>query len=345
MREREREKDISHVGRPPRLLSLVEERLLCASAVLERNTLHLGLVSPRGRVDSYTSVPLPAGAFVPERIIPWMADRLSQFLWEQRDLSPLNTVGIVVPGILDIGKGEMVFSANFQWEGVPLLEHLRRRLPDWTFILENDVKAVAVAEHQFGAAKGFRNIVVLNIGDGVGAAVILDDEIYRGRDNMAGEIGHIILNPAGKICECGKAGCLQTYLSQRTLLAEARGVYPQAATLAQLFALYRQGETFARAMMNQVGEYVAIAVNLLANTYAPDVVLLCGSMVRQGTVLQEIVEDMYQEKLNQYMKDTFQLRFERFGTTGHLIGGGVLAVRQVLWDLCGRRTTEEQDAL
>ena len=90
---------------------------------------------------------------------------------------------------------------------------------------------------------------------------------------------------------------------------------------------------------------MAIAVNLLANTYAPDVVLLCGSMVRQGTVLQEIVEDMYQEKLNQYMKDTFQLRFERFGTTGHLIGGGVLAVRQVLWDLCGRRTTEEQDAL
>ena len=105
LREREREKDISHVGRPPRLLSLVEERLLCASAVLERNTLHLGLVSPRGRVDSYISVPLPAGAFVPERIIPWMAGRLSQFLWEQRDLSPLNTVGIVVPGILDIQIG------------------------------------------------------------------------------------------------------------------------------------------------------------------------------------------------------------------------------------------------
>ena len=110
---------------------------------------------------------------------------------------------------------------------------------------------------------------------------------------------------------------IQTYLSQRMLLAEARAVYPQVATPAHLYALYRQGDTFAKAMMNQVGEYAAIAVNLLANTYAPEVVLLCGSMIRQGTVLQEIVEDMYQEKLNQYMKGTFQLRFERFGTTGH----------------------------
>ena len=344
LQERETEA-ICQVGRPPRLLSLRQDRLLCASLFMARDKLHLGLVNLTGQVTAYRDLPVPEGDFVPGRVLPWMTDCLEQFLREQRGQDLCRTVGVVVPGILDMGRGEVVFSANFQWEGVPLLEHLRRRLPDWTFILENDVKAVAVAEHQFGAAKGFRNIVVLNIGDGVGAAVILDDEIYRGRDNMAGEIGHIILNPAGKICECGKAGCLQTYLSQRTLLAEARGVYPQAATLAQLFALYRQGETFARAMMNQVGEYVAIAVNLLANTYAPDVVLLCGSMVRQGTVLQEIVEDMYQEKLNQYMKDTFQLRFERFGTTGHLIGGGVLAVRQVLWDLCGRRTTEEQDAL
>ena len=344
LQERETE-TLCQVGRPPRLLSLRQDRMLCASLFLARDKLHLGIVNLAGQVTAYRDVPVPEGDFVPERVLPWMMDCLEQFLREHQEQDLCRTVGVVVPGILDMGTGEIVFSANFQWERVPLLEQLSRRLPEWTFILENDVKAVAVAEHQFGAAKGFRNIVVLNIGDGVGAAVILDDEIYRGRDNMAGEIGHIILNPAGKICECGKAGCLQTYLSQRMLLAEARAVYPQAATPAHLYALYRQGDTFAKAMMNQVGEYAAIAVNLLANTYAPEVVLLCGSMIRQGTVLQEIVEDMYQEKLNQYMKGTFQLRFERFGTTGHLIGGGVLAVRKVLRELCDPRTTEEQAAL
>ena len=332
LQERETE-TLCQVGRPPRLLSLRQDRMLCASLFLARDKLHLGIVNLAGQVTAYRDVPVPEGDFVPERVLPWMMDCLEQFLREHQEQDLCRTVGVVVPGILDMGTGEIVFSANFQWERVPLLEQLSRRLPEWTFILENDVKAVAVAEHQFGEAKGFRNIVVLNIGDGVGAAVMLNDEIYRGKDNMAGEIGHIILNPAGKICECGKAGCLQTYLSQRMLLAEARAVYPQAATPAHLYALYRQGDTFAKAMMNQVGEYAAIAVNLLANTYAPEVVLLCGSMIRQGTVLQEIVEDMYQEKLNQYMKGTFQLRFERFGTTGHLIGGGVLAVRKVLREI------------
>ena len=344
LQERETE-TLCQVGRPPRLLSLRQDRMLCASLFLARDKLHLGIVNLAGQVTAYRDVPVPEGDFVPERVLPWMMDCLEQFLREHQGQDLCRTVGVVVPGILDMGTGEIVFSANFKWGRVPLLEQLSRRLPEWTFILENDVKAVAVAEHQFGEAKGFRNIVVLNIGDGVGAAVMLNNEIYRGKDNMAGEIGHIILNPAGKICECGKAGCLQTYLSQRMLLAEARAVYPQAATPAHLYALYRQGDTFAKAMMNQVGEYAAIAVNLLANTYAPEVVLLCGSMIRQGTVLQEIVEDMYQEKLNQYMKGTFQLRFERFGTTGHLIGGGVLAVRKVLRELCDPRTTEEQAAL
>ena len=334
LQERETE-TLCQVGRPPRLLSLRQDRMLCASLFLARDKLHLGIVNLAGQVTAYRDVPVPEGDFVPERVLPWMMDCLEQFLREHQGQDLCRTVGVVVPGILDMGTGEIVFSANFKWERVPLLEQLSRRLPEWTFILENDVKAVAVAEHQFGEAKGFRNIVVLNIGDGVGAAVMLNNEIYRGKDNMAGEIGHIILNPAGKICECGKAGCLQTYLSQRMLLAEARAVYPQAATPAHLYALYRQGDTFAKAMMNQVGEYAAIAVNLLANTYAPEVVLLCGSMMRQGSVLPQIVSGIYQEKLNQYMKDTFQLRFERFGTTGHLVGGGVLAMRQVLQQLCG----------
>jgi len=310
LREREREKDISHVGRPPRLLSLVEERLLCASAVLERNTLHLGLVSPR------------------------MADRLSQFLWEQRDLSPLNTVGIVVPGILDIRRGEMVFAADLHWAHVPLLEILRERLPEREFVFENDVKAAAVAEYRFGGLRDCRNLVVLNIGDGIGAAAIVDGELYRGKANMAGEIGHITINPAGKVCVCGKAGCLQTYLAPRALRNEVRTVYPNI-TMPEIFALFEKKDPFVTALVNQVTEYISIAINLLANTYAPEVVLLRGSLLRQGPVIKELVAAAYREKLTDYMTDAFALRFEQLGVSGPLIGGGIGALEQELDRLCG----------
>lgn len=332
LREREKEGG-SQVGRPPRLLSLEEGRLFCASMFLGREALHLGVVDPRGRVHGYTSLPVPEGDFSPERIVPWMADSLSRFLEEQQNVCSCPTVGVVVPGVLDTGRGEMLFSANLHWHHVPLLAQLRQRLPGSEFILENDVKAVAVAEHQFGCLRDCRNVVVLSIGDGVGAAVMLDGEIYRGRNNMAGEIGHIIINPAGKICECGKAGCLQTYLSTRMLLAEARTVYPDT-TLPELFELFQDGDPFATALVNQVAEYIAIAINLLANAYAPEVVLLCGSMMRQGPVLSELVAGIYRDKLTRYMKDDFQLQFEQFGVNGHLIGGGALALRHELDKMC-----------
>ena len=103
-----------------------------------------------------------------------MADHLARFLEEHRDLNPRGTVGIVVPGILDIQQGEMVFAANLHWDHVPLLPVLRERMPAYDFVFENDVKAAALAEYQFGGLQDCRNLVVLSVGSGIGAASIVD---------------------------------------------------------------------------------------------------------------------------------------------------------------------------
>lgn len=328
----EREKE-GGVGRPPKLLSLAEDRLLCAGMFLDRDALQLGLVDPRGRIHAHTSVPPPEGAFVPERITPWMADRLAQFLKEHEALCPLGTVGIVTPGILDVREGDIVFAANLHWDHVPLLPVLRERLPGYGFVFENDVKAAALAEYQFGGLDGCRNLVVLSIGSGIGAAAIVDGELYRGRDNMAGEIGHITINPAGKVCVCGKVGCLQTYLTPGALLTEARTLHPDI-TLPEMFTLFQKGDPFVTALLHQVTEYISIAINLLANTYAPEVVLLRGDLLRQGPVIRQLVSGTYREKLNWYMTDAFELRFEQMGVSGPLIGGGMLALERELDRLC-----------
>lgn len=333
LQEREKEGG-SHVGRPPRLLSLKEDRLLCAVMSLDRELLQLGLVDPRGRIHAYTSIPLPEGAFVPDRITPWMADHLARFLREHQDLSPRGTVGVVVPGILDIRQGEMVFAANLHWDHVPLLPVLRERMPEYEFVFENDVKAAAMAEYRFGGLQDCRNLVVLSVGNGIGAAAIVNGKLYRGKSNMAGEIGHITINPAGKVCACGKVGCLQTYLSPGTLLTEARTVHPEL-TMPEMFALFQKGDPFITALVHQAAEYISIAINLLANTYAPEIVLLRGNLLRQGPVIRRLVADTYREKLNWYMTDAFELRFEQLGVSAPLIGGGVLALEQELDRLCG----------
>jgi len=307
LQEREKEGG-SQVGRPPKLLSLKEDCLLCAGMALDRDMLQLGLVGPRGQIHAYTSVPLPEGHLEPDRITAWMADHLACFLREHQDLSPRGTVGIVVPGILDIHRGEILFAANLYWNHVPLLPVLRERMPEYDFVFENDAKAAAVAEYRFGGLQDCRNLVVLSINGGIGAAAIVDGKLYRGKCNMAGEIGHITINPAGKVCACGKVGCLQTYVSPVTLLTEARTVYPNL-TMPEMFTLFQQGNPFITALINQAAEYISIAVNLLANTYAPEVVLLRGELLRQGPVLKGLVADIYREKFNLYMTDAIELRF------------------------------------
>ena len=333
LQEREKEGG-SHVGRPPKLLSLKEDGLLCAGMALDRDMLQLGLVDPRGRIHAYTSVPLPEGSIDPDQVTPWMADHLARFLEEHRDLNPRGTVGIVVPGILDIQQGEMVFAANLHWDHVPLLPVLRERMPAYDFVFENDVKAAALAEYQFGGLQDCRNLVVLSVGSGIGAASIVDGALYRGKSNMAGEIGHITINPAGKVCVCGKVGCLQTYLSPGTLLTEARTVHPEI-TMPEMFALFQKGAPFITALIHQAVEYISIAVNLLANTYAPEVVLLRGELLRRGPVIKRLVADTYREKLNWYMTDAFSLRFEQLGVSAPLTGGGILALERELDRLCG----------
>lgn len=323
----------SGVGRPPRLLSLDESHLLCPCLFLDRDRLLLGLFSPTGQLRCQLAHPIPRLPFSPQTILPWMADRLQAFLEVHRDMSYQHTVGVVIPGIVDIDRGMLNFSANFRWRDVPVVPMLERALPGYTFVLENDSKAIALAEHSFGVCSGYRNMVVLNLSDGIGAAVVLNGEIYRGVSNMAGEIGHITLNPAGKICECGKVGCLQTHLSLRAILAEARTVYPDI-TLHELLLHYQTGEPFATGLIRQLTSYTSIAINLLANTYAPDVVLLCGSLLRAHPLIPQLLTGSYRDSLSEYTKDMFQLKLESFGLSGPLMGGGAVALQQVLDALC-----------
>ena len=329
---REEEKD-GAIGRPPRVLSLDEEHLLCPSLSLDRDCLYLGLVSPTGILRRQEAHPVPYEDFTSQQVLPWVIEHLRHFLAAHQDMGFPQTVGVVMPGILDIERGQLEFSANFRWRDIPVVRQLEQALPGYTFVLENDCKAVALAEHSFGACAGCRNLVVLNLGDGIGAAVILNGEIYRGRDNMAGEIGHITLNPAGKICECGKVGCLQTHLSLRTILAEAGTVYP-GVTMPELLEHYQNKEPFAVGVINQLLSYTSIAINLLANTYAPDVLLLCGSLLRAHPLLPKLLTDSYRHNLNKYLKNTFQFKLESFGVNGALIGGGAVALQHVLNEMC-----------
>lgn len=317
-------------GRPAKGLSLNDQSLLCCGIYLGKNSLQMGVVSPYGNVlekRQYTTSALTDTS--PDSVLHWAASRVKEFLapWHGKGL--VQDIGIATSGIVDRLGGELAFSANLKWENVPVAAIMSEALPEYNFLLENDTKALAMAEYQCGAFAGEPNMVILALDDGIGSAALLDGKLYRAKNNMAGEIGHIVLNPAGKVCECGQVGCLQTQLAKNVLLNEARTVYP-GISLSDLVRKSQQGEPFAVGLINQFLSASSIAINLLANMYSPEVILISGSTIWESPVLRDMIEKNYKKKLNKYICDEFQLKFDSFGPNSYLVGAAAVAFSQVM---------------
>lgn len=127
----------------------------------------------------------------------------------------LSAVGIGVAGVIDAQAGIVTQSPNFPlWDNFALAQKFSESGVDVPIFIENDANSVALGEVLFGSAKGIRNLIFLTLGTGVGGALILNGELWRGESGMAGEIGHMVIFPHGHPCGCGSFGCLEQYASQ-----------------------------------------------------------------------------------------------------------------------------------
>jgi glucokinase len=136
--------------------------------------------------------------------------------------SSIGGIGIGAPGPIDMAAGLVVAPPNLPgWDRVPLKKKLESELAITTY-LENDANAAALGEHRFGAGRGVDHMVYVVVGTGVGGGLILDGHLYHGASGMAGEIGHMTIDPEGPICPCGRRGCLEALVSGPSIAREAR---------------------------------------------------------------------------------------------------------------------------
>jgi len=143
---------------------------------------------------------------------------------------------------------------------------------------------------------------------------------------MAGEIGHICINPSGNMCECGKRGCLQTYMADWAILRDARTV-KENITLDEVFEAYRQGQPWAMNLFGRVLEYLSITISILSNTYSPDILILCGRLLEEHQVFKNIVSEHFCQNTGE---DAVDVRTSNLGLDGTIIGAGTLAYYGIL---------------
>jgi len=221
----------------------------------------------------------------PEEITRLLTDIVSGL----REGSPsIGGIGLAAPGVIDRGSGVIRQSPNFpEWLDVALGADLAETtgLP---VVLENDVNAIALAEHQCGAGRGASAMVCLALGTGVGGGVILNGALWRGARGMAGELGHVSVAHEGRQCPCGNLDCLEQYVGAvgiRRSLVEAGGTYAEMARSSdaprQVAALARAGDPVAQQLFRAVGTCLGRAITTCLHVLDLDRVVICGGIAAE----------------------------------------------------------------
>jgi glucokinase len=295
-----------------------------------------GVVDPAGkiieRIRRLTPAASPAAT---EQVIVEVVDEL-------RSRHEVSAVGIGAAGFVDETRSSVMFAPNLAWRDEPVKKRVEDRL-GCAVLVENDANAAAWAEVKFGAAQDHDQVVLVAVGTGIGAGLVLDGRLYRGRWGAAGEPGHYRVVPDGRLCGCGNRGCWEQYVSGNALVAEARDFARRtpgaAARLLQLGggsvegingpAVTRaamEGDTVALRCFEIIGHWLGTGLADLAAILDPGCCVIGGGVSEAGDLLIGPARLAFAEGLTgRSYRPLADVRIARLGPDAGLIGAADLA--------------------
>lgn len=209
-------------------------------------------------------------------------------------------IGIGAPNA-NYYNGTIENAANLVWTGViPFVEKMKRYFPNIPIIITNDANAAAIGEMVYGAAKGMKDFIVVTLGTGLGSGFVANGKLVYGHDSFAGELGHIIINRTGRMCGCGRKGCLETYVSatgiKRTafkLLAdhledsEFRNISYHDLTAEMITKAALNGDPLAIEAYEYTGMLLGQALADAVTITSPEAIFLFGGLAKAGKYIFE----------------------------------------------------------
>jgi len=231
-----------------------------------------------------------------ERIVGSLEEALAKAGLQQGDLA---AVGICSPGPCDIDAGVLSSAPNLPgWRDVPICRYLGERL-GVPARLENDANAAALGEHVYGAGRGRRQLLYMTVSTGIGGGLIIDGRLYRGATGVAGELGHMTIEPDGPLCGCGNRGCLEALASGTAIAARGEELVAQggSALLARLAQeegeltaetvsrAADQGDIACQGIIRRAGYYLGVGLASYVNIFNPEVIIIGGGLAKAGELL------------------------------------------------------------
>lgn len=251
-------------------------------------------------------------------------------------------IGIGMHGIVDPVEGVSSFAPSFQLYDIPIKAELEKEF-DMIVKVENDAKTMTLGEYWFGNGNDADNMVGVNVGNGIGAGMMINGKLFHGENNIAGEIGHITIDLSGPKCPCGNYGCLQTLAAGPAIAERARkelkaGKPSKIRELVDhdiekvdgriVYEAASAGDEFSIELLNQTGRYLGIGLTNLIHTLNPKRIIIGGGVSKAGDYLMDgIKETIHTRGLTNKAKET-HIVLSKLGEHASAIGACVLILEE-----------------
>lgn len=266
----------------------------------------------------------------------------SKILYDGIEKNHTNLIGIGIGApSANYYSGSIEFAPNMPWEGIIPLAKLFKSEMDVKCTLTNDANAAALGELLFGDAKQLLDFVVVTLGTGLGSGFVVNGEVLYGHDGFAGELGHIIIENNGRLCGCGRRGCLETYVSATGIVTTAKEWLFDSAVTTSLrnFSIDEissltvadaalNGDGFAIQIIDYTAEKLGFALANMVAITSPSHIFLYGGLAKSGTVLLNPVKQYFDKFILRNYKGKVELKLSSLTNQVAVLGAAALAWKE-----------------
>ena len=331
-------------GKRPELLELIPDSKYIIGVGVGRSKTNVLMMNLAGEV-FIREIMETGGTVVPEVWISRLIRVIENVIRESGlPEKQILGMGIGMPGILDEESGKVLFSPDFKWENVDMLTPIRERFK-MDITIENANRALAMGEYYFGAGVDSRNFLVVNLGHGIGSAIMREGEFYRGSSGSSGEIGHIILEKNGPKCNCGNKGCLEAIASGNAIARDAKIAVLEgnASKIMELvngdinrieaktvFEAAQLGDQMAIQITERAMQYIGIGLANYINLLDPDLIILFGGLTNAGDIFLKKIKEVLRERQMKFAGRQVKLVISQMGENGTAVGSASLVLKKFI---------------
>jgi glucokinase len=272
-----------------------------------------------------------------------LEDAIAGVIEDLRNRHEVVAVGLSVAGFVTTDLRSVMFAPHLPWRAAPVADRITKRV-GLPVTLEHDANAAAIGEHRFGAARGARVAVLIALGTGIGAGLLLDGKIYRGAHGVAPELGHLTVVPGGRACPCGKYGCWERYCSGTALAAtavELLAKYPGRSTVLvreatgdpgsvtgrRVAGAARDGDPIALRAMAELSKWLGEGLALVADVFDPEVIVIAGGVSVSAPLFLDEAREHYAGAITGAgHRPLARIRTAQLGDDAAIVGAAALAV-------------------